>query len=113
MNSCCPWRRWLLTVVAFLMVGTVGSLALVGSPSAAHDWPMFGGTPQRNMVNTTDKNIPIEWSIKEGEQKNIKWTAQLGTRGYGSPVVASGKVFVGTNNMEPRHPKDKGEKALL
>ncbi len=30
--------------------------------------------------------------------KNIKWAVPLGNETYGNPVVANGKVFVGTNN---------------
>src|SRR5713226_8247903 len=36
-------------------------------------WPMFGGTPRRNLVNTADKNMPTTWVVEEGKQKNIKW----------------------------------------
>jgi outer membrane protein assembly factor BamB len=32
------------------------------------------------------------------EAKNIKWVAQLGSQSYGNPVIAGGRVFVGTNN---------------
>jgi outer membrane protein assembly factor BamB len=79
----------------------------------AGTWPMFGGTPERNMVNAVDKNIPTEWSVEEGKRKNIKWVADLGNKCYGGPVVADGKVFVGTNNANPRDPKVKGSKAVL
>jgi outer membrane protein assembly factor BamB len=75
---------------------------------------MFGGTPQRNMVNTTDTNLPATWSVEEGKQKNIKWVAEIGNKTHGSPVVADGKVFVGTNNGQPRDQRIKGrEKAVL
>jgi outer membrane protein assembly factor BamB len=77
------------------------------------DWPMFGGTPQRNMVNLTAKGIPTEWSVEEGKLKNIKWVAELGSKAYGGPVVADGKVFVGTNNDTPRDPAAKGKKAIV
>ena len=75
--------------------------------------PMFGGTPFRNMVNTVDKNIPVTWSVEEGKQKNIKWSAELGDQTYSGPVIADGKVFVGINNKIPRDPKVKGDKAIL
>src|SRR5262249_27868005 len=39
------------------------------------DWPMFGGTPQRNMVNAVEKNIPADWKV-EGGPKNIKWSVK-------------------------------------
>src|SRR5437868_4439834 len=69
-------------------------------------WPMLGGTGHRNMVNTVDKNIPSDWVVIRNDRdrsvvekgKNIKWIAQLGSRSYGGPTIAGGKVFVGTNN---------------
>jgi outer membrane protein assembly factor BamB len=61
----------------------------------AKDWPQWGGWSGRN--NTPDgKNIPIEWDIESG--KNIIWSAKIGSQTYGNPVVANGKVYVGTNN---------------
>jgi outer membrane protein assembly factor BamB len=77
----------------------------------AADWPMWGGTPQRNMANTTEKNLPATWDITTG--KNIKWVAQLGSQSYGNPVVAAGKVLVGTNNHAERQPKAKGDKSVV
>jgi outer membrane protein assembly factor BamB len=79
-----------------------GSAAVKGG-----DWPMFGGTPARNMVNPFAKNLPTEWSVEDGKRKNVKWVAELGTSAYGGPVIAGGKVFVGTNNRNPRDPKVK------
>jgi outer membrane protein assembly factor BamB len=67
---------------------------------------MFGGIPQRNMANLVDNNVPSDWSVEKGKEKNIKWVAQLGSQAYGGPVIADGKVFVGTNNDNPRNPRD-------
>jgi outer membrane protein assembly factor BamB len=77
-----------------------------GKTSSA-DWNQWGGSPIRN--NTPEgHNIPTEWEIGEFDHrtgdwnpegsKNIKWVAKLGSQSYGNPVVAGGKVFVGTNN---------------
>ncbi len=61
----------------------------------ASDWPQLGGSYFRN--NTPEgKGIATEWSVEDGT--NIKWSAKLGSETYGSPVVANGKVFIGTNN---------------
>jgi outer membrane protein assembly factor BamB len=69
---------------------------------------MFGGGPTRNMVNLQAKNLPTEW---EGNPaKNVLWKADLGSRAYGGPTVAGGKVFVGTNNQKPRNPKNRDAK---
>jgi outer membrane protein assembly factor BamB len=59
------------------------------------DWPQWGGSTYRN--NTPEgKNIPTTWDVATGE--NIKWSMKLGSETYGNPVIANGKVYVGTNN---------------
>ena len=72
------------------------------------EWPMFGGTPSRNLVNPIDKNIPTDWTVDDDEKnwKNIKWVANLGSKAYGGPVVSGGKIFIGTNNGFPRNKRD-------
>ncbi|MCS7045667.1 MAG: PQQ-binding-like beta-propeller repeat protein [Gemmataceae bacterium] len=86
---------------------------LADEKTANAPWPLFGGSVFRNMANTVDKNIPIEWSLEEGKQKNIKWIATVGQNCYGGPVVAGGKVIVGTTNDNPRDPAIKGRRAVL
>src|SRR5262249_5552558 len=84
------------------------------SASAAQPaWPMFGGSLSRNMVNAVDKGMPTDWAVEESKRKNIKWLAQLGSKAYGGPVMANGKVYVGTNNAAPRDKAVKGVKAVL
>jgi outer membrane protein assembly factor BamB len=55
--------------------------------------------------------LPSTWDVAAGT--NIKWKADLGSTSYGNPVVAGGKVFVGTNNTNPRDPKVTGAKGIL
>jgi len=86
-------------------------LPLAASPAFTADWHMWGGSPQRNMINTVEKNIPDSWDVTTG--KNIKWVAQLGSQSFGNPVVAGGKIFVGTNNQFERQPKVKGDKGVV
>jgi outer membrane protein assembly factor BamB len=76
------------------------------------EWPMFGGSPSRNLVNLTDKDPPTKWQV-EGKFENVRWMQSTGNRGYGAPVVAGGRVFVSTNNKIPRDPKVKGHKAII
>ena len=76
-------------------------------------WPMFGGNPSRNMVNEVDRNLPADWCVEEGKLKNIAWQADLGSRTFGTPVVADGRVFVGTTNGRPRNSAAKDPKAVL
>ena len=71
---------------------------------AAADWPMLGGTPARNPVNHVDRNIPTKFD----PEKDCLWKADLGSWiSLGGPVVAGGKVFVGTDNQRPRNKRDQ------
>src|SRR3954467_8065454 len=79
-------------------------------PAHPTEWPMWGGTPDRNMVSTM-KGLPAAWDIKT--KKNVKWVADLGSQSYGNPVVAGGMVFVGTNNELVRDPKQPGDRGVL
>ena len=74
------------------------------------DWPMWGGTPDRNMVSGM-KGLPTEWDVRT--KKNVKWVAQLGSQSYGNPVVAGGMVFVGTNNELLRDKNQPGDRGVL
>ncbi len=68
------------------------------------DCPQWQGSPLRNNVVQADR-IPLTWDVKTG--KNIRWSMKLGSESYGNPIVANGKVFVGTNNGAawlPRYP---------
>ena len=69
---------------------------------------MLGGRPDRNMVSDT-KGLPATWS----EKKNLLWTADLGTMTYGNPVVSDGRIYVGTNNGNPRDLAVKGDRGVL
>ena len=84
-------------------------LAFASDPGTG-DWPMWGGTPERNMVSSM-KGIPTSWDIKTN--KNVKWMAQLGSQSYGNPVVSGGQVYVGTNNELVRNRKEGGDRGVL
>ncbi len=85
----------------------VGALAAAGLAGASDEVVMFGFTPARNMV-TEAKGLPAKWDVSTG--LNIKWVAELGSQSYAGPVVAGGKVFVGTNNERGYNPKLKGDR---
>ncbi|MGB6219653.1 PQQ-binding-like beta-propeller repeat protein [Haloferula sp.] len=95
--------------------------ATMALPSLAEDWPMWGRTPDRNMVGNAS-NLPTEINpgeIGDDEQvdlssaKNILWATKLGSQTYGNTVVADGRVYVGTNNEVPRNPKQTGDRGVL
>jgi outer membrane protein assembly factor BamB len=103
--------RLLSCLVALMVCSFIGhSVRLSASDPGTGDWPMWGGTPDRNMVSTM-KGLAPEWDVKT--KKNIKWVADLGSQSYGNPVVAGGMVFVGTNNELVRDPKQPGDRGVL
>ena len=59
------------------------------------DWPQWGGSPERNNVPETGP-LPTKFDVESGD--GILWSAALGSETYGNPVVANGKVYIGTNN---------------
>ena len=81
-------------------------------------WNQWGGSSLRN--NTPDSNavftgfVPGGFDRKTGawkkdKAKNINWVSSVGSQTYGNPVVASGKLVVGTNNSFgylKRYPED-------
>ena len=72
-----------------------------GDRSAA-DQPQWGQYRSRNMVSE-ETGLPESCDPATG--KNIKWSVPIGTQSYATPVVAQGRVIIGTNNDEPRDPK--------
>ena len=84
--------------------------SVIASDPGSGDWPMWGGTPDRNMVSNM-KGLPTSWNIEK--KTNVKWVSSLGSQSYGNPVVAGGQVYVGTNNEGLRDPKQGGDRGVL
>src|SRR5688572_12983931 len=106
------WAARATLVTAFCLLLTACCLlptALASDPGKG-DWPMWGGTPDRNMISNM-KGLPTSWDVKT--KKNVKWVATLGSQTYGNVVVAGGMVFVGTNNEGLRDPKVTGDKGVV
>lgn len=69
--------------------------AVSGLDIGERDCAQWQGSPLRNNVVKADR-IPLDWDVETG--RNILWTMKLGSESYGNPIVANGRVFVGTNN---------------
>ena len=85
--------------------------SLCAGVTSAGDQPQWGQPGTRNMVSL-EMGLPDSFDIGyrsalSGEPdmattKNVKWVAKLGRETHGTPVIAGGKVLVGTNNESPR-----------
>ena len=70
----------------------------------------LGHGPARNMATTAADGVP---AAPDPDGPGLLWSVPLGTESYTSPVVAGGRVFVGTNNERPRDPKIEGDHGVL
>ena len=95
-----PGVRWLALPLLTLLVAALAALpsgsASVPKTIPPSDWPTRGGRPDRNPANLVAKNIPDDFDPETGT--TVLWKADLGSSNYYScPVVAGGRVFVGTD----------------
>lgn len=83
---------------------------IVGATTLAADQPQWGQAWTRNLVSS-ERGLPALFDSVSGT--NVKWRAKLGTEAHSTPVVAGGRVFIGTNNNEPRDPRHQGDRGVL
>jgi len=76
----------------------------------AADQPQWGERFSRNMVSE-ERGLPASFDPKTG--RNVKWSAPLGSETHATPVIAHGRVLIGTNNGQPRDPQHRGDRGVL
>ena len=91
-----------------LVVAVASSAKSLVSASAA-DWPQWGGGPYRNLVSR-ESGLPASFhpgrkkrdrmGFDPDTTKNVRWMVRLGSENYSCPVVAGGRVFIGTNDED-------------
>ena len=96
-------------LLCFLLSGSLASGPAFFQAQAA-DQPQWGQAWSRNMVSG-ERNLPVSFDPRTGS--NILWSAELGTETHSSPVVAEGRVYIGTNNGHPRDPTEQGDRGVL
>jgi hypothetical protein len=94
----------------FVSAGLLVMLMGVAAGALAADQPQWGQRHSRNMVSH-ERGLPDRFD--PGTGKNVKWSASLGTACYSTPVVAGGRVLIGTNNSRPRDPRHSGDRGVL
>jgi outer membrane protein assembly factor BamB len=100
-------RRLFLSIAAMVVVFGAPGSRTVGSQ--APERALFGEFPTRNSVSA-EKGLPATWDAETGV--NILWSEPVGSQSYAGPVVAGGRVFVGTNNGD-RNPKIVGDRGVV
>jgi outer membrane protein assembly factor BamB len=69
---------------------SVALILLFTMSRAAAQWPEFRGPTGQGHSGET--NLPLEWS----ETRNVKWKAAVAGRGWSSPSIADGRVWMTT-----------------
>jgi outer membrane protein assembly factor BamB len=100
--------------IAFLARSTyrrsAGFLSLTTACCCLADQPQLGEQHSRNMVSSTTE-LPAQFDPRTG--LNVRWVAELGTSTYSTPAIAGGRVFIGTNNGNPRNLAQRGDRGVL
>lgn len=91
----------------------------VGGAPGGGEWFEWGRNGTNNMMSPA-VNIPADFTAGEmdGEgqvtgAEGAKWVAQMGSQAYGTATVSGGRVFIGTNNEEPRLDSVEGDHGVL
>lgn len=90
--------------------------AVVGGAETARaaDWPQWGGTAARNMASP-ETGIPETFfpgkkkrdrlGLDPATARNVRFVVRLGSENYSAPIVAGGRVFIGTNDEDLDDPR--------
>ena len=60
------------------------------------DWPQFRGPTGQGVSD--ERNLPLTWS----ETKNVRWKVAIPGRGWSSPVIQGGRIWLTTATEEGR-----------
>src|SRR5258708_37850316 len=93
----------------FELLSVFSFLAGFPAASTAADQPQWGQPWSRNMVSE-ERGLPEKFDPKTGE--NIRRCARLGSETHSTPIVARGRVFIGTNHREPRDARSQRARGL-
>jgi outer membrane protein assembly factor BamB len=73
-----------------LLAWTCGLVVSLPTSIRAEDWPEFRGPTGQGLVR--DGALPLQW----GPDKNVVWKTAIPGRGWSSPIVCAGRVYLTT-----------------
>lgn len=94
--------------MVFTRMGIVATIVvLMGIPACAGDWPQFRGPTGQGI--STETGLPVQWSTN----RNVQWQTEVPGKGWSSPVVCDGRVFLTTAvPVTGGHPRDRSLRAV-
>src|SRR4051812_29980887 len=72
------------------IVNAMLACALTASSARAENWPEFRGPTGQGLY--AGKGLPIEWSTS----KNVVWKQPISGKGWSSPIVQDGRIYLTT-----------------
>src|SRR4029077_16930796 len=91
----CGNRSKLFFLIALLLLA-------LGLPDARADWPEFRGPWGDGHVSAPGDTKPIGLPLHWSETNNIKWKTEIPHKGWSTPVVMGGQVWLTTATVEGR-----------
>ncbi|MDB6134558.1 MAG: serine/threonine protein kinase [Verrucomicrobiales bacterium] len=92
--------------MSFRSAAAAAVLATLSTTADAAEWPQFRGPNSDNIV--TAQNVPLVW----GKDKNIAWHVRLPGKGWSSPVLSGGKMYLTTAVVDGPDQDAAGERSL-
>jgi len=83
-----------------MFASVVLSASLVLSLAAAADWPEFRGPYGNGLVLAPGDNKPVGLPLSWSETENVKWKTEIPYRGWSTPVILNGQVWLTTATLE-------------
>jgi outer membrane protein assembly factor BamB len=97
-------RAWIV------LVGRLALAATLVAALRAGDQAQWG---ERGTRNQTSSETGLPESADPATGLNVRWRVDLGTDSYATPVIAAGRVYIGTNNGRPRNPARPDDRGVL
>jgi outer membrane protein assembly factor BamB len=85
----------------YVLTLTTALVSCLASLAHADDWPEFRGPTGQGLVPTG--TLPTTWN----KEKNLAWKQQIPGKGWSSPIVSGGRVYLTT-----AMPQDNGDQSL-
>ena len=75
-------------------------LLFIGGPAARADWPEFRGPWGDGHASAPGDTQPVGLPLHWSETNNVKWKTEIPYRGWSTPVVMGGQVWLTTATLE-------------
>ena len=95
--------RWRMSLRQIICLAVFCVEVAYGSDS--NSWQQFRGNHGNGTIASNE--LPTTWSATE----NLLWAQELVGRGWSSPVIADGKIWVTASHAEQKRPKNFQEGA--